>query len=145
MLDYIVRRIFYMIILLLILSVVTFIIIQLPPGDFLTALLDNMRERGTRVDEDLIRSLERHYGLGQPIYVQYLKWLGRLFQGDMGRSFEWNQPVTELIGERLALTVTISILTLLLTYMIAIPIEVYSATHQYSFGDYSFTVIGFAG
>ena len=145
MLSYIIRRIIYMIVVLLVLSVVSFIIIQLPPGDFLTAFIENMRAQGTVVSEEQILSLKTYYGLDQPMYLQYLKWLGNLLQGDLGQSFQWNQPVTELIKERLALTVTISLISLVLTYLIAIPIGIYSATHQYSLGDYAFTVFGFMG
>ena len=145
MLNYIIRRIFYMIVVLLVLSVVSFFIIQLPPGDFLTAFIENMRAQGTVVSEEQILSLKEYYGLDQPMYLQYVKWLGNLLQGDLGQSFQWNQPVTELIKERLALTVTISLISLVLTYLIAIPIGIYSATHQYSLGDYAFTVFGFMG
>lgn len=145
MLNYIVRRVIYMIVVLLVLSVVSFIIIQLPPGDFLTAFIENMRAQGTVVSEEQILSLKNYYGLDQPVYLQYLKWLGNLLQGDLGQSFQWNQPVTELIKERLTLTVTISLISLVLTYLIAIPIGIYSATHQYSVGDYAFTVFGFMG
>ena len=145
MLSYIIRRIIYMIVVLLVLSVVSFFIIQLPPGDFLTAFIENMRAQGTVVGEEQIMLLKEYYGLDQPMYLQYLRWLGNLLQGDLGQSFQWNQPVTELIKERLALTVTISLISLVLTYLIAIPIGIYSATHQYSFGDYAFTVFGFMG
>ena len=145
MLSYIIRRIIYMIVVLLVLSVVSFFIIQLPPGDFLTAFIENMRAQGTVVGEEQILLLKTYYGLDQPMYLQYLRWLGNLLQGDLGKSFQWNQPVTELIKERLALTVTISLISLVLTYLIAIPIGIYSATHQYSLGDYAFTVFGFMG
>ncbi len=145
MLSYIIRRIIYMIVVLLVLSVVSFFIIQLPPGDFLTAFIENMRAQGTVVGEEQILLLKTYYGLDRPMYLQYLRWLGNLLQGDLGQSFQWNQPVTELIKERLALTVTISLISLVLTYLIAIPIGIYSATHQYSFGDYAFTVFGFMG
>ena len=142
---YIVRRIFYMIVLLLILSLVSFIIIQLPPGDYLSTMIQNMRNMGMTVDEDMIRRLETRYGLDQPLMVQYLKWFGNMLQGDLGRSFQWNEEVTTLIAERLALTVTISVGSLLLVYILAVPIGIYSATHQYSIGDYVFTVLGFIG
>ena len=145
MLSYIIRRIIYMIVVLLVLSVVSFFIIQLPPGDFLTAFIENMRAQGTVVGEEQIMLLKTYYGLDRPMYLQYLRWLGNLLQGDLGKSFQWNQPVTELIKERLALTVTISLISLVLTYLIAIPIGIYSATHQYSLGDYAFTVFGFMG
>ena len=145
MASYIARRIVYMIMLLLILSFVSFMIIQLPPGDYLSTMIQNMRNLGMTVDEDMIRSLEDRYGLDQPVLLQYLKWLGNLLQGDMGRSFQWNEEVTALIAERLALTVTISLVTLIFVYVVAVPIGIYSATHQYSVGDYFFTVFGFVG
>ncbi len=145
MLSYIIRRSLYMIIILLAVSVVSFIIIQLPPGDYLASYIESLRASGVRVSEEEIRSLERQYGLDLPVYVQYFKWMGNMLHGDFGRSFEWNEPVSKLIGERLMLTVSISILTLLFTYAVAIPIGIYSATHQYSIGDYTFTVVGFAG
>ena len=134
-----------MIIILLAVSIVAFIIIQLPPGDYLTTFLHNLKMRGIELDEEQIRTLERQYGLGQPIYVQYSKWMWNMLHGDFGRSFQWNQPVSKLIGERLPLTVTLSLFTLFFVYVVAIPIGIYSATHQYSIGDYGFTVIGFAG
>jgi peptide/nickel transport system permease protein len=145
MANYIVRRIVYMFLLLLILSFVSFMIIQLPPGDYLSTMIQNMRNLGMTVDEDMIRSLETRYGLDQPVMLQYLKWLGNLLQGDMGRSFQWNEEVTALIAERLALTVTISFASLIFVYVVAVPIGIYSATHQYSLGDYTFTVLGFIG
>ena len=145
MTNYIIRRLIYMVILMFVLSIVSFIIIQLPPGDYLTFLLENLRLRGIQVEEEQILSLEKQYGLDLPVYMQYFKWMWNLLHGDMGRSFQWNEPVTKLIGERLALTVSISLMTLIFTYVIAIPTGIYSATHQYSIGDYSFTIFGFIG
>ena len=140
MANFIVRRIVYMILLLLVLSFVSFIIIQLPPGDYLSTMIQNMHNLG-----EMIRALESRYGLDQPLMLQYLKWLGNLLQGDMGRSFEWNEEVTKLIAQRLALTVTISFASLIFVYVVAVPVGIYSATHQYSLGDYSFTLLGFIG
>ncbi len=134
-----------MIIILLAVSVVSFIIIQLPPGDYLTYYMQRLKASGVEVGEAQIRSLERQYGLDLPVYAQYFKWMWKMLHGDFGRSFQWNRPVSELIAERLPLTVTISILTLFFIYAVAIPIGIYSATHQYSIGDYGFTVFGFAG
>ena len=134
-----------MFILLLLLSVVSFIIIQLPPGDYLSAMIEAMRQRGMLIEREALEDLEQKYGLNLPIYQQYFKWMWNLIRGDMGRSFQWNMPVTKLVGERLALTVTISLSTLLFVYIVAIPIGIYSATHQYSFADYTFTVFGFVG
>jgi len=145
MLSYIIRRSLYMLIILLAVSVVAFIIIQLPPGDYLTTLIRNLKASGIELDEEQIRSLERRFGLGLPMHTQYFKWMWNMFHGDFGRSFQWNEPVSKLIGERLPLTVTISLFTLIFVYAVSIPIGIYSATHQYSIGDYTFTVAGFAG
>ncbi len=145
MLSYVIRRFLYMVIILLVVSVVAFIIIQLPPGDYLTSYIMQLKISGQVVDEAQIASLERQYGLNLPIYFQYFKWMWGMLHGDLGRSFQWNKPVSDLIAERLPLTVIISLLTLIFTYVVAVPIGIYSATHQYSLGDYTFTVIGFAG
>jgi len=124
---------------------VAFIIIQLPPGDFLTSYVTTLRASGFTVDETTLDSLKRQYGLDLPVYRQYLKWIWNMLHGDFGRSFQWNQPVSKLIGERLPLTVAVSLFALIFTYAVAIPIGIYSATHQYSIGDYVFTVGGFTG
>lgn len=145
MLSYIARRIFYMIVILFALSIVAFIIIQLPPGDYLSTLLANLEARGIHVDEKQFRALERRYGLDLPLYGQYLKWIGNMLKGDFGRSFSYNMQVSTLFAERLPLTITVSIFSLLFVYIVSIPIGIYSATHQYSAGDYAFTVVGFAG
>ncbi len=134
-----------MIIILLAVSVVAFVLIQLPPGDYLTSLIMSLKASGQEIGEAQIASLKRQYGLDLPIYLQYFKWMWGMLHGDFGRSFQWSQPVSELIGERLGLTVTISILTMIFTFVVAIPIGIYSATHQYSIGDYTFTIIGFVG
>ena len=145
MLSYIIRRSLYMIIILLMVSVVAFVVIQLPPGDFLTTLIADLKARGISVDRDQMRALEKQYGLDLPVYAQYFKWVWNMLHGNFGRSFEWNEPVSMLIARRLPLTITISLLTLFFVYAMSIPIGIYSATHQYSIGDYSFTIFGFAG
>ena len=94
MLGYIIKRIVYMLMLLLVLSIVSFILIQLPPGDYLSSLIQSLRDRGVRVDEEQIRALEDRYGLNLPLHKQYFKWFWNLLHGDMGRSFQWNEPVT---------------------------------------------------
>ena len=134
-----------MAILLLLISVVAFVIIQLPPGDYLSSYIVHLQASGQTVDEAQLAALKKQYGLDLPMYAQYFKWMWKMLHGDFGRSFEWNKPVSELIGERLVLTVVLSLFTLIFTYIVAIPIGIYSATHQYSVGDYAFTVIGFAG
>ncbi len=145
MLQYIGRRLLMLIPTLIAISIISFVIIQLPPGDFLTAYLGQLRTTGTELDESEIAAMRVRYGLDTPIYVQYAKWMWGVLHGDFGMSFLWNKPVSELIGERLALTFVISLTTLMVTWIIALPIGVYSATHQYSVGDYFFTAISFIG
>lgn len=146
MLNYIGHRLLQLIPLLIAISMIVFIIIQLPPGDFLTTYIQQLELSGTKVDEATIVSLQQQYGLDQPVYMQYLIWMKNiLLHGDLGRSFQWNLPVSEVIGERLGLTMIISVLTLIFVWAVAIPIGIYSATHQYSFLDYVFTFIGFIG
>jgi peptide/nickel transport system permease protein len=134
-----------MLLVIALLSVVSFIIIQLPPGDYLTVRMEMMRASGTEMAESEIASLRSQYGLDLPVYFQYLKWVGGFLRGNFGMSFQWNQPVRDLIGGRLLLTILMSTATLLFTYAVAIPIGVYSATHQYSAGDYAFSTLGFIG
>ena len=145
MLQYIVRRIFLLIPTVIVVSIISFVLIQLPSGDFLTAYISQMESMGVVVQKEEIESLRQRYGLGEPIYLQYLRWSWRALHGDYGVSFKWNKPVRELIGERLLLTVVITLATLLFTWVVALPIGIYSATHQYSIGDYFFTFIGFIG
>lgn len=146
MLQFIIRRVLYMIPTLFVISIVSFVIIQLPPGDYLTSLVATMAATGETVDRAQLVALEQRYGLGQPVYVQYWKWIsGILLRGDFGQSFEWNQPVNTLIWGRLALTFILSLTTLLFTWFVAFPIGIYSAVRQYSAGDYLFTVIGYVG
>ncbi len=145
MLDYILRRLFLMIPTLIIISIISFVIIQLPPGDYLTSYLAQLAQGGESIDEAMIEALTKRYGLDEPIYVQYFKWIWGVLRGDFGHSFEWNKPVRELIGERLMLTMIISSFTLVFTWAIAIPIGIYSATHQYTLGDHMFTFVGFVG
>lgn len=145
MLQYILRRILLLIPTLIAITIVSFILIQLPPGDYLTSYIAEMEASGTVFEEDQIEALKRRYGLGEPTYVQFSKWIWNVLHGDFGMSFRWNKPVRELIGERLLLTFLISFTTLMLTWLVALPIGVYSATHQYSIGDYLFTLMGFIG
>ena len=146
MLSYIIRRSAYMVLTMLAVSIVAFFIIQLPPGDYLTSLImTKLKARGEEVSEQLVNALKRQYGLDLPVHAQYLKWMWNMLHGDFGTSFEFSQPVSKLIKERLPLTVSISILTLIFVYLAAIPIGIYSATHQYSIGDFTFTAAGFIG
>ncbi|HON73083.1 MAG TPA: ABC transporter permease, partial [bacterium] len=145
MFQYVLRRILYMIPTLILIAVVSFIIIQLPPGDFLTSYIAQLSQTGETVDEATIAALRKRYGLDQPYYVQFFMWVWGMLHGDFGQSFEWNRPVSQLIWERLALTVAVSTFTMVFTWILSFPIGLYSATHQYSGGDYFFTFLGYIG
>ena len=145
MLNYILRQTLMMIPTLIVISIIAFAIIQLPPGDFLSTYVSQLTASGADVDDATIQALNRRYGLDQPIYVQYIKWVTGMLRGDFGQSFEWNRPVNTLIWSRLGLTVLVSSVTLIVTWLIAFPIGVYSATHQYSIGDYLATFFAFVG
>ncbi len=146
MLQYILRRIVLMIPVLFVVSIISFVVIQLPPGDYLTSHIAALAESGDLVNQDEIDALKRRYGLDQPMYVQYFKWIWRIIsRGDFGQSFRWNKPVRELIGQRLLLTVSITLIILIFQWAVAIPIGIYSATHQYSVIDHSVTTLGFIG
>ncbi|WP_172294261.1 ABC transporter permease [Pseudoruegeria sp. HB172150] len=146
MLRFIGRRILQVIPTLIIISIVSFVIIQLPPGDYLDTLAATMAEQGDTIDRELMAALEKRYGLGDPVYVQYWKWItGIVTRGDFGMSFEWGRPVSQLIWDRFWFTLIISISTLLFIWAVALPIGVYSAVRKYSIGDYIATLFGFIG
>jgi peptide/nickel transport system permease protein len=145
MVVFIVRRVLSSIVLLSVVSVVGFAVIQLPPGDYLTMYMMELRSRGDQSAEKHIEELRARYGLDRPIYVQYWIWITHFVRGDFGRSFKYELSVSGLIGQRLALTVALTLATMLLTWLIAIPIGTYSATHQYSVLDQIFTSISFVG
>ncbi len=146
MLIYIVRRLIMLIPILFAISVVSYFLIELPPGDWVTYQIENLRASGVQLNEDEAERLTKMYGFDQPVYMRYLKWIqGIVLRGDFGWSFQWNRSVNDVLAERLPLTVTISLLALLVSWAIAIPIGIYSATHQYSIGDYIFTFLGFIG
>ncbi|MFW6060506.1 MAG: ABC transporter permease [Phycisphaeraceae bacterium] len=145
MLSVVLKRILWSIPTLFLVSVISFVIIQLPPGDYLTSMLVAMEEAGGEANMAQINALRQRYGLDDPLHWQYLRWMGGLLRGDMGQSFEWNRPVWSLIRERLALTLAISVVALLFTWVIAIPIGIYSAARQYSWADHTFTLLGYVG
>lgn len=130
---------------LVLVSLVGYLIIELPPGDFLSYWISRMRIQGTVVGEIQIEQMRKMYGLDLPVHLRYFKWLANLLRGNLGYSVQWNKPVYDLLAERLGITVAISMITLLFTYIVAVPIGIYSATHQYSPGDYAATVFGFIG
>jgi peptide/nickel transport system permease protein len=145
MLDYILRRVLFMMMTMVVISIMSFAIIQLPPGDFLTTYLLRLEERGEQADQELLDALRKRYALDRPIHMQYLKWIGGVFQGDFGQSFLYNRPVGELIWERLALTVVVSAAAMLFQWVVALPVGIYSAVRRYSPEDYMFTFLGFVG
>src|SRR5712692_897068 len=145
MLAYIGRRAILGIFTVWAISVLAFAIIQLPPGDYVTSYIAQMASMGSVVSDEEAQNLRIQYGLGQPIYVQYFKWMRLIIQGNFGMSMEWRRPVTEVIGERLWLTVIVSVAALIHTWVLALPIGIYSAVRQYSVGDYVATFIGFIG
>jgi peptide/nickel transport system permease protein len=145
MLSYIIRRILIMIPTLIAISIISFTIIQLPPGDFLTTYVAQLSVSGEGIDQAELESLRHRFGLDEPMYMQYLHWAWNFVRGDFGHSFEWNKPVRSLIGERIALTILISTCTLLFTWIVSVPIGIYSAVKQYSWMDYVLTFFGFIG
>lgn len=145
MLQYVIRRLLIMIPTLLAISLVAFIIIQLPPGDYLTTVITNAAARGETIDPAEVARLERQYGLDKPIVLQYFDWLGGLLVGDWGYSFEYNRPVSELIWERIGWSFVISLLSLLVVWFVAFPLGVFSAVRQHSWGDYITAFFGFIG
>ncbi|MBI5252217.1 MAG: ABC transporter permease [Desulfomonile tiedjei] len=145
MLAYIIRRMLIMIPTLIAISIISFTIIQLPPGDFLTTYVAQLSASGEGIDQAELDALRHRFGLDQPIYVQYFQWVWNFVRGDFGHSFEWNKPVRSLIGERIALTILISTCTLLFTWIVSLPIGIYSAVRQYSWMDYFLTFFGFIG
>ena len=123
----------------------TFIIIRLSPGDFVDAYIANLASTGSTVTADQANAMRHEYGLDRPVFVQYFLWIARVIQGDFGVSMMWRRPVTEVIGDRLWLTMLVSFAALFLTWSIALPIGIYSAVRQYSIGDYVATMLGFMG
>ncbi|WP_114854111.1 ABC transporter permease [Brachybacterium sp. YJGR34] len=144
--PYLLRRFMIMIPTLFAISIASFVLIQLPPGDYVTTLIAQYSAQGDQLDAARIQALEQRYGIGEPMIVQYWKWIsGILFHLDFGESFAWGKPVSELLAERLPLTIAMSIGTLLFIWAVSFPIGIYSALRQYSVGDYVFTLIGFIG
>jgi len=145
MAGYFFRRLVILVPMFFMISIVTFFLIQLPPGDYLSTYILQLEASGTRLSAAEIENLSRMYGLDQPVYIQYLKWMKSVFQLNFGWSFQWQKPVIELIMERLPMTLLISVSSLLVVWILAIPIAIASATNQYSLFDYVFTFMGFVG
>jgi len=145
MINFIARRLVNMFFLLIVISFVGFWIIQLPPGSILDVQIQRLRMQGGNLPESMIQALRERYGVDDPFYVQYWKWISRSLQGDFGTSFETDQKVAERIYNRLGFSITLSLIALIFTWVVSIPIGVYSATHRYTWPDYLITFIQFLG
>lgn len=146
MVQYIIKRLLYMIPTVIGISIVSFVVINLPPGDFVDRLVSERQQRGEVITAEEEEGFRAIYGLDKPLPVQYITWISNVvLRGDFGYSFRWNRPVEELIWQRLSLTFFLSLSTLLFIWAVAIPIGVYSAVRQYSMGDYVVTFFGFIG
>jgi len=145
MFGYIVQRILIMIPTLLAISIIVFVIIKLPPGDYLSSYVAELQSQGEAVDPQKIQFLREQYGLDKPLFEQYFVWFTGLLQGDLGYSFEYNLPVAKVVGDRLVLSIVVSLATIVFIWVVSFPIGVYSATRQYSIGDYTLTFLGFLG
>jgi peptide/nickel transport system permease protein len=145
MVAYIMRRLLGMIPTLIIVSILTFIIIQLPPGDFFTTLQAEIAETGGGQDKETVKVMQERYGLDQPLTTQYFRWVSGWFRGDFGHSLEWNAPVLPLVLNRMGYTMLVGGMSLIFMVVVAVPIGIYSARNQYTFGDHALSIIGFLG
>lgn len=145
MATYLARRLLTMLLTLVVISILVFTIIQLPPGDYLSSYITELQSQGELVAQEKIEFLRQEYGLDRPLYQQYLVWVFGLLHGDMGYSFAHGRPVSEVVGDRLLLTIVLNFSTVLFIYLVSFPIGVYSATHQYSWSDYGLTFLGLLG
>ena len=145
MFGYLVHRLLIIIPTLIAISLIVFVIIQLPPGDYLTTYVAELQSQGEEVNQDKIAFLREQYGFGKPWWEQYAVWVVGMLHGEFGFSFEYNMPVTEVIGDVFWLSFLVALSTLIFTWVVSFPIGIYSATRQYSWGDYGLTFIGFLG
>ncbi len=145
MLAYLARRLILAVLTIWAISMLSFVIIKLPPGDYVTSYIAQMSMSGGFVSEQEVEALRREYGLNQPVYVQYLRWMKQVVAGRFGVSLEWRRPVADVIGDRLWLTMVVALAAIILTWALALPIGIYSAVRQYSLGDYIATFVGFIG
>jgi peptide/nickel transport system permease protein len=145
MLAYLARRLLLAVLTIWAVSVLSFVIIQLPPGDYITSYIAQMSAAGGFISQEEAEALRREYGLDRPVWIQYFRWMNQVARGRFGVSLEWSRPVSEVIGDRLWLTMIVSVGAILLTWVLALPIGIYSAVRQYSVGDYVATFLGFVG
>ncbi|MGV8938704.1 MAG: ABC transporter permease [Allorhizobium sp.] len=145
MIRYIAWRIVMMVPTLIMISLLIFTIIELPPGDYFESYVEELRAMGQRADMQEIDDLKARYGFDKPAPLRYVNWVTNFVQGDFGYSFEYRMPVSEVVGDRVWLTILVSVVTICFTWLIAFPIGIYSATHKYSWGDYGLTLLGLFG
>mgnify|MGYP005815010455 CR=1 FL=1 len=145
MLAYLVRRLILALLTTWAVSVLAYVVIELPPGDYITSYIAQMSSSGSFVSAQEAEALRQQYGLDQPLYIQYLRWMGMVLQGNFGMALEYGRPVAEVIGDRLWLTMVVSVGAIIFTWIVALPIGIYSAVRQYSVGDYIATFVGFIG
>ncbi len=145
MLGYLIRRVLLAMLTIVVISILSFIIIHLPPGDYVDAYIAQLAQSGGLVSAEDAANLRAQYGLDQPMYIQYLRWIGLILHGNFGMAMEYNRPVMDVIGDRLPLTLAVSFSALVFAWLLALPIGIYSAVRQYSVFDYIFTFIGFIG
>ena len=145
MARFILQRLLLLPLLMVIFSIMVFVIVEAPPGDFLTSYIATLSSSGSSIGAEQVEALRAQYGLDQPLYVQYVKWMGNLLQGDLGLSLEYQRPNSELIGEQLVLTIVLALFSFVLTWIIAVPAGIYSAIRQRSVIDYVLTIINYIG
>ena len=145
MLAYLVRRLILAVLTTWAVSVLAYVVIELPPGDYITSYIAQMSSSGSFVSAQEAEALRQQYGLDQPLYIQYLRWMGMVVRGNFGMALEYGRPVAEVIGDRLWLTMVVSVGAIIFTWFVALPIGIYSAVRQYSVGDYIATFVGFIG
>ncbi len=145
MARFILQRLMLLPLLMVIFSIMVFVIVEAPPGDFLTSYIATLSSSGSSIGAEQVEALRAQYGLDQPLYVQYVKWMGNLLQGDLGLSLEYQRPNSELIGEQLVLTIVLALFSFVLTWIIAVPAGIYSAIRQRSVIDYVLTIINYIG
>lgn len=145
MFEFITKKVLTAVVTIWIVSVLSFVIIQLPPGDYVTSYIAELMSTGTAVTANEAAQLRDQYGLNDPIWVQYFKWISRVLRGDLGVSMEWKRPVADLLGDRMLLTIAVSLAAIIFAWAVALPVGIYSAVRQYSWGDNVFTLLGFLG
>jgi peptide/nickel transport system permease protein len=145
MVRYILQRLLLIPVLIVLFSIMVFALVQAPPGDYLTSYIATLSASGSSMDQAQVDALEKQFGLDQPVHIQYLRWMQSLARGELGLSLEYQRPNAELIGERLGLTIALALAAFIFTWVVAIPIGIYSATHRNTILDYLITVVNYTG